>query len=364
MRVGLIFGGQSPEHEVSIATARNVAAAIDRDRWIPVPIGVARNGTWLITGDPFQRLVNGEEPSAGQAWLSPWEEGADEVEPPDIFMPLIHGAGGEDGRIQGYLDTLGLPYSGGSVLPLACGMDKWLARNVWSSTGLTTVPFVGVTEQQWRTNRELVQRSISRFGLPLFTKPANLGSSIGVRKVHKSSDVPDAVEHALAFDERILVEPAIDAREIEVGILASSPMLVSEPGEVLVAGDFYSFHEKYVSGRSSSRVPAKVSQQRRDELRGIARQAFESLDGDGMARVDFFVCRKTDTAYLNEINFVPGFTDSSMYPNLMATVGLNYTDLISALLDIALERNAKKRTNNSKFASGDDWFHDGPRPQG
>jgi len=275
---------------------------------------------------------------------------------PDVFMPLIHGAGGEDGRLQGYFEVLGRPYAGGGVLALAAGMDKWLTRQVWASVGLRTVPFVGVTPARWRRQRELVMHEIRPLGLPLFVKPANLGSSIGVVKVRDWDALDGAVEQALAYDRRVLVDRAIDAREIELGVLGGDDPLVSLPGEVLVADEFYTFHDKYIGGRSSVQVPAELTPAQVEHLREVAGLAFRSLDGYGMARVDFFLCRRTGEMYLNEINFVPGFTHISMYPMLMGTVGLSYPALITRLLEMALERDAEDASRVRSFSSGTSWF--------
>jgi D-alanine-D-alanine ligase len=359
-RIGLVFGGQSPEHEVSIATARNVAAAIDRERWDVVPIGIARNGTWLVSGDPFARLTAGETPVRSSAWYCPLEPTAGDIAPPDVFMPVIHGAGGEDGRLQGYFETLGRPYTGGGVLALAAGMDKWLTRQVWASAGLPTVPFVGVTQGRWRTQRDAVLEDIRPLGLPLFVKPANLGSSIGVVKVRDAGALDDAMAQAFAYDRRVLVDRAIDAREIELGVLGGDDPLVSQPGEVIVADEFYTFHDKYVGGRSSVQVPADLTPAQVELLRAAAGRAFRSLDGHSMARVDFFLSRSTGEIYLNEINFVPGFTNISMYPRLMATVGLSYPALITRILELALERHAEDAGRQRSFSSGSSWFTGNP----
>lgn len=356
IRVGLLFGGQSPEHEVSIATARSIAAVVDRDRFDVQPIGVAKNGVWLIHGDPFARLTAGEEPARGSFPYLPLEAGGETAPLPDVFFIVIHGAGGEDGRIQGYLELLGRPYTGGGVLALAAGMDKWIARQIWRSVGLTTVPFLGITEGRWRNHPREVMDEVRPLGTQLFVKPANLGSSIGVVKVKSEDALAPAIEQAFQFDRRVLVDTAIDAREIELGVLGGDEVLVSAPGEVLVAEEFYTFHDKYVGGKSSTKVPADLPAARATELKHAAALAFQSLDGYGMGRVDFFLCRKTGGLYLNEINFCPGFTNISMYPKLMETAGVSYIELISRLIDLALARHRQESTKVKIFSSGSTWF--------
>jgi len=356
IRIGLVFGGESPEHEVSIASARSICDVIDRHRFDVQPIGVARNGAWLVHGDPFARLTAGEEPERGSIPYLPLEAGGETAPLPDVFFTVIHGAGGEDGRIQGYFELLRRPYTGAGVLALAAGMDKWIARQIWQSAGLTTVPFMGMTEDDWRARPRELMDEARALGSPLFVKPANLGSSIGVVKVKSGDALAPAIEQAFRFDRRVLVDTAVDAREIELGVLGGDDVLVSSPGEVLVAEEFYTFHDKYVGGKSSTKVPADLSATQADELRRAAALAFRSLDGYGMGRVDFFLCRKTGIFYLNEINFCPGFTRISMYPQLMETVGVPYTELIARLIALALARHAQESTKMKNFSSGSDWF--------
>jgi D-alanine-D-alanine ligase len=356
IRIGLVFGGESPEHEVSIASARSIGDVIDRHRFDVQPIGVARNGVWLVHGDPFARLTAGEVPARGSFPYMPLEVGGETAPLPDVFFVVIHGAGGEDGRIQGYFEVLRRPYTGAGVLALAAGMDKWIARQIWQSVGLTTVPFIGITEERWRANPREVMDETRALGSPLFVKPANLGSSIGVAKVKSEAELAPAIDGAFRFDRRVLVDTAIDAREIELGVLGSDEVLVSLPGEVLVAEEFYTFHDKYVGGKSSTKVPADLSATQADELRRAAALAFRSLDGYGMGRVDFFLCRKTGAIYLNEINFCPGFTRISMYPRLMETVGVPYVDLIARLIALALARHQQESTKTKNFSSGSDWY--------
>jgi D-alanine-D-alanine ligase len=356
IRVGLLFGGESPEHEVSIATARSIAAVIDGARFDVVPVGVAKNGVWLVSGDPFARLTAGETPARGAHPFVPLEAESADATLPDVFFIAIHGAGGEDGRVQGYLDLLRCPYTGAGVLALAAGMDKWIARQIWRSVGLSTVPFLGLTEGQWHSRRTEVIEQVRPLGSQLFVKPANLGSSVGVVKVKTDAELAPAIEQAFRFDRRVLVDTAIDAREIELGVLGGDEVVVSTPGEVIVADEFYTFHDKYVAGKSSTKVPADLTPLQVAELTRAAALAFQSLDGYGMGRVDFFLCRQSGAIYLNEINFCPGFTQISMYPKLMETAGIAYVDLISRLIDLALARHAQESTKVKNFESGSNWF--------
>jgi len=354
--VGLLFGGESPEHEVSIVSAKSIAGHLDPTRFEVRPIGISRDGVWVVLGDPFARLGAGERPERSDSPFLPLEKGAEVYPLPDLFFNAIHGATGEDGQIQGYLELLHRPYTGAGLLAMAAGMDKWITKRVWESEGLPVVPYAGVTEEQWQREPGPVLREITRLGLPVFMKPANLGSSIGVEKVKTAEEVPAALDRAFGFDRRVLVEQGLDARELEVAVLGGDDPLVSVPGEVLVAGEFYDFKDKYLDGRSSTIVPADLPEDLIDLIRRLAREAFRALDAYGMARVDFFLDRRSSRIYLSEVNLIPGFTSISMYPKLMAAAGVSYTELLSRLVDLALERHAQAKSKQRSFTSGSDWF--------
>ncbi len=356
LSVGLLFGGESPEHEVSIVSARSIAAHLDPARFEIQPIGISRDGVWVVLGDPFARLGAGERPERSPHPFLPLEKGAESHPLPDLFFNVVHGATGEDGQLQGYLELLHRPCTGAGLLAMAAGMDKWITKRVWESGGLPVVPYAGVTEEQWRRERGTVLRDLARLGVPVFVKPANLGSSIGVEKVKRGDDLAEALDRAFTFDRRVLVEQGLDARELEVAVLGGEDPLVSPPGEVLVAGEFYDFKDKYLDGRSSTVVPADLPGELADLIRRRARDAFQALDAYGMARVDFFLERPTGRVYLNEINLIPGFTSISMYPKLMAAAGLTYPDLLTRLIDLALARHAQMKAKQHGYTSGSDWF--------
>jgi D-alanine-D-alanine ligase len=354
--VGLLFGGESPEHEVSIVSARSIAERLDRARFEVRPIGISRDGVWAVRGEPLARLAAGERPERGPHPFLPLERGAEGFPLPDVFFVAIHGAGGEDGTLQGYLEQLHRPYTGAGVLALAAGMDKWIAKRLWEAEGLPVVPYVGVTEERWARERLAVLAEAGPLGLPLFVKPANLGSSIGVEKVKDARVLPEALDRAFGFDRRVVVERGIDARELEVAVLGGDEPLVSIPGEVLVAGEFYDFRDKYVDGKSRTQVPADLPAATVEELRRIARAAWRALDGYGMARVDFFLDRRDGRVWLNEINLVPGFTSISMYPRLIEASGVPYPELLTRLIDLALDRHARLQAKQRTFESGSTWF--------
>lgn len=356
LRVGLLFGGESPEHEVSIVSARSIAAHLDPERFEVQPIGISRDGVWTVLGDPFARLSAKERPQRCELPFLPLERGGEAHPLPDLFFNAIHGATGEDGQLQGYLELLHRPYTGAGLLAMAAGMDKWITKRIWEDEGLPVVPYVGVTEEHWRREPAAVLAAVAPLGLPLFVKPANLGSSIGVEKIKQAGDLAAALDRAFTFDRRVLVEQGLDAREIEVAVLGGDDPLVSVPGEIFVAGEFYDFKDKYLDGKSTTLIPAELPADLREQVMLHARAAFRALDAYGMARVDFFIERGSGRLHLNEINLIPGFTSISMYPKLMAAAGVPYRELLSRLIDLALARHAQMAAKLHTYSSGSDWF--------
>ena len=356
LSVGLPFGRESPQHEVSIVSARSIAQHLDPARFEVRPMGIARNGVWTVLGDPFARLAAGERPERGAYPFLPLEQGAEATPLPDLFFNAIHGAGGEDGQIQGFLEPLHRPYTGAGLLAMAATMDKWTTKRIWEAEGLPVVPYVGVTEEQWGRERQAVLERSLALGLPLFLKPANLGSSIGIEKVKEASQLGEALDRAFAFDRRVLVEQGLDVRELEVAALGGDDPTVSVVGEVKVAGEFYDFYDKYVNGRSVAVIPAELPPAVAEEVRDCAYRAYRALDCYGMARVDFFQDRPSGRIFLNEINLIPGFTSISMYPKLMEASGIPYGTLLERLVDLALERHRRQQAKRHDFQSGSDWF--------
>ncbi len=360
LSIGLLFGGESPEHEVSIVTARSIAEHLDPARFEVRPMGIARNGVWTLrtteAGDPFARLAAGERPARSAHPFLPLEQGAEQAPLPDVFFNALHGAGGEDGQIQGFLELLHRPYTGAGLLAMAAGMDKWITKRIWESEGLPVVPYVGLTEEQWQRDRAGALASLQKLGLPLFLKPANLGSSIGVEKVKSADALPAALDRAFQFDRRVLVEQGLEVRELEVAVLGGDDPIASVVGEVLVADEFYTFEDKYIKGQSRTQIPAELPEELADLVRTEAIRAFRALDAYGMARVDFFLERLTGRVFLNEINLIPGFTSISMYPKLMAASGIAYADLLTRLIDLALARHKQMQAKSKGFQSGSDWF--------
>jgi len=356
LSVGLLFGGVSTEHEVSIVSAKSIAQHLDTDMFRLVPIGIARNGVWVVLGDPLARLADGETPEKSQYSFLPLERGAEQFQLPDVIFNIIHGADGEDGRVQGYLELLKIPYTGAGRLALAVAMDKWMAKRVWESEGLPVTPYRAISEDCWNQDPQGFIDQCITLGLPLFVKPSNSGSSIGIEKVKVFENLEKAISNAFHYDRRVLVEKGVNAREIEVAVLGNDDPVVSPPGEVLVAGEFYDFADKYVDGKSKTQVPADLPDDMTQKIRAMARRAFLSLDGYGLARVDFFVERDTDHIYLNELNAIPGFTSISMFPKLLEAAGVPYRDQITRLIELAINRREQMAGKQVGFKSGSEWY--------
>ena len=358
IRVGLVFGGRSGEHEISIRSARSVVAAIDRARFDLALIGIDRAGRWhLHNEETFARLDR--DAGAGTSEIIPTAHpdsaataraGATEqpMPPVDVIFPVLHGPYGEDGTIQGLLEMLDLPYVGAGVLGSAVGMDKDVQKRLLRDAGIPVVPFIATTEHAWRGAGNAIRRQALELGMPLFVKPANLGSSLGVHKVSRADELSDAIADTLSYDCKILIERGVDAREIECSVLGNEDPRASVPGEILPGAEFYSYEAKY-SGDSEAAllIPAPLSAELTRAVQTLAVRAFEVTECSGMARVDFFLERGTERVYVNELNTIPGFTSISMYPKLWEASGLGYAELISRLIDLALERHeARNKLRN------------------
>ena len=352
INVVLLFGGRSAEHEVSILSARSVAGAAPKERVAITPVCVARDGRF-VAPERSARILDGHDRSVtGDADFSfeLWCRSASV----DVVFPLIHGTGGEDGSLQGYLEMLGLPYVGSGVTASAVGMDKVHMKQAFASAKLPMVDYVAVYEHEWQHERERVTRAVANaLRLPYFVKPANGGSSVGVTKVRNDADLARAVEHALRFDDKLLVERGVDAREIEVAVLGNERPEASVPGEIVAGGDFYDYADKYVDAKSQLVIPARLPASRTDELRRLAIAAFKAVNAAGFSRVDFFLERGTNRLYLNEINTIPGFTNISMYPKLWEATELKYPRLIERLIQLGMER-AKTRATRAESTMR--WF--------
>src|SRR3989442_14410997 len=390
LRVGILFGGRSGEHEVSLLSAASVLNAIDKSKYEVVPIGITKEGRWLTSAEA-EKLLNGKTPqhdarhlragdpettpaaavlAAGEAVVvppKPQKSGASlapfQTDPAltrrasdrainvDIIFPVLHGTFGEDGTIQGLLELADIPYVGAGVLGSAAGMDKDIMKSLFRAAGLPIVKHVTILRSDWETEPKKVLKLVkSKLKYPVFVKPANLGSSVGISKAHDHKELGPAIEEAAKFDRRIVIEQGVGgkkqkAREIECSVLGNDKPEASLPGEVVPGKEFYDYAAKYLDEGSELIIPAKLTKAETRKVQQLAIGAFKAVDCSGLARVDFLMDPKTRKIYLNEINTMPGFTAISMYPKLWAASGISYPDLIGRLIQLGIERHEDKKKN-------------------
>lgn len=369
LRVAVLYGGRSGEHEVSLQSAASVINYLDRDRFEIVPVAIDKQGRWhlndisLLEGKKSLPVFknapkvvlppNPADSGGGSALIRLGENG--EARGIDVVFPVMHGPLCEDGTIQGLLELADLPYVGCGVLASAIAMDKEMAKRVARDAGISIVPYVSLKHEVWKKEKQQLAKSIEeRLGYPVFVKPANLGSSVGVHKVKEPSGLNAALEDAFNYDRKVLVETAVNAREIEVSVLenleAGADPLVSIPGEIDPAHEFYSYEAKYLDEKGAALIiPAKLDPEETKRAQDIGRKAFTVLECEGMARVDLFLDRTSGEFFFNELNTIPGFTSISMYPKLWEASGISYQELLSKLVDLAISRHKKKKTLVREF---------------
>jgi len=357
IRVGVIFGGRSGEHEVSLASAQSVMDAIDKSKYEIVPIGITKEGRWIASGDPMKALVAGDARASQPAALlgDPSRRGLMRLEDTgraveatrladlDVIFPVLHGTHGEDGTVQGLLELAGTPYVGAGVTASAIGMDKVIFKDVMRAHSLPIVDYLLVKRKAWDADPERVMDQVEqRLDYPVFTKPANLGSSVGVSKCHDRAGLAAGLAEAARYDRKLLVEVAVPAaREIEVSVLGNDDPIASVPGEIIPSRDFYSYEAKYIDeeeGASKLLIPAPISPEQTELVRDLAVRAYKAIDCAGMARADFLLSGETGELYVSEVNTIPGFTAISMYPKLWEASGIPYPELIDRLVELAIER--------------------------
>jgi D-alanine-D-alanine ligase len=394
IRVGILFGGRSGEHEVSLLSAASVFNAIDKDKYEVVPIGITKEGRWVTAADA-ERLLYGKaagegarpthlragdpEATPGAAVLAKGESvvvppepqrhgsiapfetdasshaltrrAADRAIDVDVIFPVLHGTFGEDGTIQGLLELADMAYVGAGVLGSAAGMDKDVMKALFRAAGLPIVQHVTLLRSEWETNPKKVRKLVeSKLKYPVFVKPANLGSSVGISKAHDRKELGPAIAEAAKFDRKIVIEQGVGgrkqkAREIECSVLGNDEPEASLPGEIVPSTEFYDYNAKYLDEGSQLIIPAKLTKSETKEVQRLAIGAFKAVDCSGLARVDFLMEPKSRKIYLNEINTMPGFTAISMYPKLWAASGVSYSDLIGRLIQLGLERHEDKKKN-------------------
>lgn len=353
IRLGILFGGKSAEHEVSLQSARNIYEALDKDKYEPFLIGISKKGTWhSLSEKQFEALLStssGALPQISEAIESIPSNVLDVSDREiDVIFPVLHGPMGEDGTIQGMLKILDIPFVGSDVLGSAIGMDKDVTKRLLREAGLPVAQFKTYFLSQ--KDSILFSELESSLGVPFFVKPANMGSSVGVSKVSHEKKLQEALDLAFSFDSKILIEEAIIGRELECSVLGNHFPIASAVGEIIVKSDFYSYDAKYVDEKSAVlKVPAQIPDELEKKIQDIAVQAFEVLCAGGMARVDFFLA-KDKTLYINEINTIPGFTNISMYPKLWEESGLTYAELIDRLIQLAIERHNEQKQKRISFS--------------
>jgi len=368
IRVGVIFGGRSGEHEVSLASARSVMSAMDKEKYEIVPIGITKEGRWIASGDPLMALEAGDagvsqpvallgDPSRrGLMRLEDTEQAvkATRLAELDVVFPILHGPYGEDGTVQGLLELAGIPYVGAGVIGSALGLDKAVFKDVMLAHGLPITDYLLVKRKEWETvPEEVMDRAEAALGYPVFTKPANLGSSVGIRKCHDRGELTSGLTEAARYDRKLLVEAAVPAaREIEVSVLGNDDPIASVPGEIIPSREFYSYEAKYIDHgdeASGLLIPAPISPEMTERVRDLAVRAYKAIDCAGMARADFLLSGETGELYVSELNTIPGFTTISMYPKLWEASGIPYPELIERLIDLAIERYQDKGCSETSY---------------
>ncbi|PYT96414.1 MAG: D-alanine--D-alanine ligase A [Acidobacteria bacterium] len=350
LRVGILFGGRSGEHEVSLASAASVIRGLDLDKYEAVPIGITKEGHWLVGSAAQkmlpevlkggQRVVMAADPT--DAALIPLDRSSG-GQRMDVVFPVMHGTYGEDGTIQGLLDLAGLPFVGAGVLGSAIGMDKDVSKRLLQVAKIPVVPWIAVQRADWERDPKEIQKAIEKkFKYPMFVKPATLGSSVGMTKVHSREELAPALNLAAEFAMKILVEKCIVGREIEVSVLGNHDPKASIPGEIVPHREFYDYRAKYLEEGSQILIPAKLKPAQVKTIQEYAVEAFRALELSGMARVDFFLEKKGGKIYLNEVNTIPGFTSISMYPKMWEASGISFRELIDTLIELALEMHREK----------------------
>lgn len=363
IRVGVAFGGRSSEHEVSLRSAKSVMIAIDRDKFEVVPIGITKEGKWILHNQALSILIglsdqkklpadfvaenadaNAPLEAETSASIMPTSS---ELQPIDVVFPVMHGPYGEDGTIQGLLEMANVPYVGTGVLASAVGMDKILFKDVMKANGIPVAPYWHCLRSQWQKSPEAVLDAIEQaLPYPVFTKPPNMGSSVGISKCDNRDELRKGLNEAARFDRKLLVEMGVlNVREIEVSVMGNDAPLASVPGEIVPNHEFYDYASKYLGSADNDSkllIPAPLSPLKTDEIRTLAIQTFRAIDGSGLSRVDFLMNRETEEIFINEVNTMPGFTSISMYPKMWEATGIGYSELITRLIEFAIERHADR----------------------
>ncbi|MFI5252246.1 MAG: D-alanine--D-alanine ligase family protein [Bacteroidota bacterium] len=371
IRIGVIFGGRSAEHEVSLVSAASVINALDKNRYEVIPIGITPEGRWLSSPDAVKLLKAGDKldklperillPDPTHKNLVAIEANKEKglEKQLDVIFPLVHGTFGEDGTLQGLLELANIPYVGAGVLGSAVGMDKVVAKQLFEQAGIPVAPYVSFLNSKYTSGstKKIVTQIEKKLGYPCFIKPANSGSSVGISKAHGRKELIQYIDLAMDYDRKILVEKSIEnAREIELSVLGNDDPIASIPGEIISSNEFYDYDAKYVDGKSVPDIPAKLPPKVVKRLQEYAVEGYKAIDCSGMARVDFLVKRKTNRIILNEINTIPGFTSISMYPKLWDASGIPFSELLDRLIQLAIDRHKQKSGLKTMYVPKTEWY--------
>jgi D-alanine-D-alanine ligase len=370
IRVGVIFGGRSAEHEVSLVSAASVMNSLDREKYIVIPIGITPEGRWLSSPQAIKLLKDGvnlnkyperillPDPTRKDLVAIDHDNQGSPSEQLDVIFPVVHGTFGEDGTLQGLLELSNIPYVGAGVLGSSVGMDKIIAKQLFERAGLPVASYVAFLNAQFINKpKGIISEIEKKLGFPCFIKPANSGSSVGISKAHNRKELIRCIELAMEYDRKILVEKAVEnAREIELSVLGNDNPIVSIPGEIIPSNEFYDYDAKYVDGKSQAVIPAKLPLRTIKKLQEYAIAGYKAIDCSGMARVDFLVKRKTNAIFLNELNTIPGFTSISMYPKLWEASGISYAELLDRLILLAIERHKQKSVLKTTYVPKTSWY--------
>lgn len=353
IRVAVLFGGRSGEHEVSLVSATSVIENLDKEKYEVIPIGITKEGKW-ITGPESMQLLKSNQPPKESNIVIPAESQLQHNY--DVIFPVLHGPYGEDGTVQGFLELTGLPYVGCGVLASAVAMDKVMQKKVFQAEGLIQVPYIWFWRFDWVKNKIKYLNEIEALGYPVFVKPANLGSSVGINKAHNQEELIKYIAEASAYDRKVLVEKGVEhAREIECSVLGNQNIKASLPGEIIPSNEFYDYDAKYVDGKSDAKIPADLPTDIIKIVQDTAIRAFQALSGEGLARVDFFLT-PDNKLFVNEVNTMPGFTSISMYPKLWEATGLGYSALLDELINLALMRAQEKNSLKISYEPKAVWY--------
>ncbi len=362
-RILVLFGGRSGEHEVSLVSASSVLKHLDPEKYDIVPVGITKEGKWIAGPDSMQMLKSGNTPEESNAIIAPEpqditkklsEQGIGNI---DVVFPVMHGPYAEDGTIQGFLELTGIPYVGCGTLASAVCMDKVMQKKVLQAEGFEQTPYVWFWMQQWNKDQDILIEKIEKeLTYPLFVKPANMGSSVGVNKATDTETLIQAITEAGEYDRKILVEQGVsNPREIECAVLGNQDPQASVLGEIKPSNDFYDYNAKYVDGKSDAYIPAELESTLAEQIQKLALKAYTALDCEGLARVDFLLSDDS-TPYINELNTMPGFTSISMYPKLWEATGIAYPELLDRLIDLAKKRHTEKANLKVSYTPKEDWY--------